>query len=127
MENKMLEIMLTFLPLSLSLAVGLAYAIWCYFGQVRQVRMAHEQIEYLAALMAEDSRWLASNPTAEALHDRYLRLVSYNWRKVNVESIGALRARLDRQRETLVKAERMDLKHSGYIKSASGVAGSWSR
>ena len=53
-----------------------------------------EQIAKIAAVVAEDSRWMASDRVASEMAKRYLDLLTPGWEAVRVEHPGLLRTRL---------------------------------
>jgi hypothetical protein len=65
------------------------------FRQWRECRRwAREQIPHLLTLLHEDSRWMASDPTAAALTARYLDALREDWYRVQFDGVSELRDRL---------------------------------
>jgi len=55
---------------------------------------AERQLHELRTIVMMDNRWLANDKTAEALTERYLKLLNEHWYKQSVEDIRLLRERL---------------------------------
>lgn len=55
-----------------------------------------EQVTHLEQLIRDDNQWIAHDPIARALTNRYLEALSDNWRSKSFESSDRLRSRLDR-------------------------------
>lgn len=53
-----------------------------------------QQLEYLRTIVQLDHRWLAHDKTADALTERYLKLLSPEWHKESIEDVAAFRARI---------------------------------
>lgn len=53
------------------------------------------QIAHLRMLLSLDARWLAANPVAEALTQRYEAALADDWYARSFEDVSALRARLN--------------------------------
>lgn len=60
----------------------------------RKKEWAAAQIPHLAAMLSSDARWLAHDPVARALTDRYLSALGEEWFRVPFESTSNLRTRL---------------------------------
>lgn len=52
------------------------------------------QFENLRVMLNGDARWLAADPVAAALTDRYQRAVAEDWYKLPQEDVSKLRTRL---------------------------------
>lgn len=55
---------------------------------------AAEQVRWVRMQLINDSRWLASDPKASAICERYLEMLSEDWQKVSVEDISSFRRRI---------------------------------
>jgi len=55
---------------------------------------AARHMEFLRNMILEDWRWLAANPTCDALTTRYKRAASSSWYELEHESSSAFRQRL---------------------------------
>lgn len=52
------------------------------------------QLEYLRVLVSEDARWLAQDPTASALTQRYEAMLREDWYTLITQPISSLRRQL---------------------------------
>lgn len=55
-----------------------------------------DQVFHLEQMIREDNHWIAHDPIARALTDRYLEALSDTWHSKSFESSDKLRSRLDR-------------------------------
>lgn len=56
---------------------------------------ANRQIEWMRVHLIDDSQWLAHDPKASAICQRYLAMLSDDWQKVQVEPVSKFRDRID--------------------------------
>lgn len=91
---------LTLLAAALAVCIGLlayrqplalAWAMWRHKRRWPQSL----QVECLRVALLSDNRWLASDPTARALTDRYLAMLADDWMSVSHEDTAQMRQRLD--------------------------------
>ena len=52
------------------------------------------QLERLRVIVAQDNRWMANDPIAAALTERYLEMLSDDWYERSSEDVSRLRHRL---------------------------------
>lgn len=57
------------------------------------------QIQLIRSTMIQDRQWLASNPIASMIIDRYLPMLEYSWEKASLETISTFRDRLEELEE----------------------------
>lgn len=55
---------------------------------------AKRHLDFIRTRVLEDWRWMACDPIAEALTDRYKKITSVNWYRLDHEPIDVLRHRL---------------------------------
>lgn len=55
---------------------------------------AEMQIAYLRRIVMEDNRWMANNPIASELTERYLKLLADDWERHGAEDVSNFRERI---------------------------------
>ncbi len=73
---------------------GFMWLSWRYFWQCRETKKGVAQVEHLSTIMQSDRQWLASNPIAREMCQRYMPLLGSGWGSVAVEPVDYLRERL---------------------------------
>lgn len=84
--HKVLGFLVLFVILLLIVDVGI--------HKWRKEKERNEQIEALRIAIMEDNRWMASNPIASRLTERYLDILSDDWTKKVIESSDSVRSEL---------------------------------
>lgn len=73
----------------------------------RRLWTPEDQLDYLRVKVTQDARWLAHDPVASALCERYLVMLAPDWYQRSAEDVSDLRQRLGLDPHEAARAQRV--------------------